>query len=112
MTSRQGNDLEETQKQLENPLPIINGKTWLRHREDSQGGVIDQMLLKGKYSIEEIAKELNRRFKPEQPLQARMQRVRGHIRHLQHGDARDNAAGVEPHRLRLKEVNGKWRFDV
>jgi hypothetical protein len=107
MTSGQGNDWEETQKQIANPAPIINGKTWLRHRVDSQAGLIDQMLLEGAYSVEDIARELNRRFTP-RSLAARMQRVRNHIGHLQGG----NAAGVKPHKLRLKEVKGKWRFDV
>lgn len=112
MSGRHSNDFEETHKQLKNPNPIANGLTWLRHREDSQAGLIDQMLLQGVYSLEDIATELNRKFKPQRPLAARLRRVRDHIEHLQNEDSRGNSSGVIPHKLRLKEVGGKWRFDV
>lgn len=112
MSSGQGNDLEETKKQLTNPTPIINGKTWLRHDEFSQAGVIDQMLLEGLHSVEDIARQLNVRFKPLRPLAARMRRVRDHIEHLQDGDSRNISTNMKPHKLRLKEVDGNWRFDV
>lgn len=112
MSSGQGNDLEETQKQIKNPTPIINGKNWLRHLEFKQSALIDQMLLGGLYSVEEIARELDRRFKPLRSLEAREKRVQEHIEHLQDGDSRGKSSGMKPHKLRLKEVGGKWRFDV
>lgn len=112
MSSGIKGDREETQCQLKNPRPIIDGKTWLRHRENSQAGLIDQMLLKGSHSVEDIAIELNARFKPEQKIDARMKRVRDHIEHLQDGDSRNRNTAMKPHKLRLKEVGGKWRFDL
>lgn len=112
MSSWQATDLNETQNQLEKPSPIINGRTWLRHGEFTQAGLIDQMLLDGVYSVENIARELNKRFKPQRSLAARMKRVHDHIEHLQDGDSRNKTSAMEPHKLKLKEVDGKWRFDV
>ena len=105
-------DLEETRSQLKNQNPITDGMTWLRHHVDKQAGVIDLMLLKGLYSVEEIASELNKRFIPQRTLAARIKRVRDHIEHLQDGDARNKLSAMKPHKLRLKEVDGMWQFDV
>lgn len=112
MSTWQSGDLEETQKQLINPVPFSNGRSWLRHHEYSQAGLIDQMLLDGVNSVEDIARELNKRFKPQRSLAARMKRVHDHIEHLQDGDSRNKTSAMEPHKLKLKEVDGKWRFDV
>lgn len=105
-------DWINTRYQIKNPNPCKDGKTWLRHREFSQASIIDQMLLEGKYSILEIAEELNKNFGAERSIQDRMKRVESHIEHLQDGDSLGNGRGVEPHRLRLKEVGGKWFFDL
>lgn len=112
MSSWQATDLEETQNQMKDPSPIINGRTWLRHGEFTQDGLIDQMLLAGLYSVEDIARELNRRFKPQRSLSARVKRVQDHIEHLQDGDSRNRTSLMKPHKLQLKEVEGKWRFVI
>jgi hypothetical protein len=80
----------------------------LGHEEYKQAGVIDQLLLEGRYTIEELARELTTRrlFRPELPWQARIARIRKHFVHL--GDGR----AMSPHRLKLKQIDGKWMFDV
>jgi len=110
MSAGQKSDLAETQRQLIEPCPVIEGKTWLRHKSDSQAGLIDLRLLSGKFSVEEIAREINELFLPSQPINKRMRRVLDHIEHLQHGDTKGNILGVTPHGLKLKEIQGKWCF--
>ena len=113
MTSGRPGDWEETKRQMGNPHPRKDGKTWLRHGENKQCGVIDMMLLEGEYSLEEMAKELNRLpGEPKRPISHRIKRIKDHIDHLQDGDPRGNWHSMEPHRLKLKEVAGKWMFDV
>ena len=101
---------QNTKEQIRKPNPIKDGKTWLGHGEYKQAGVIDQLLLEGKYTLEELARELTTRglFRPELPWQARIARIRNHFVHLQEGDGR----AMSPHRLKLKQVGGKWMFDV
>ena len=113
MTSGKPEDWVNTLEQLRDPDPVRNGKIWLRHLENKQSGVIDQMLLEGKSSIEEITEELNKRFKlKNMSFDRRMLRVKEHIENLQNGDWRGEISGMLPHKLKLKEVNGKWMFDL
>jgi hypothetical protein len=88
------------------------GKTWLRHLESAQSGLIDIMLLEGRYSVQEIAEEINVRF-GYKPIEVRKKRVEDHLAHLaEGGNDRGTWQGMEPHRLRLKSVDEKWMFDV
>lgn len=110
MSGGKKEDAINTIKQLEKPSPHIDGKNWLRHRVDCQSGYIDEMILEGKYSTQEIAELLDSKFKPELPIKTRMRRVENHLLHLQDGDSWNRSSGMKPHRLRLVEVNGKWNF--
>jgi hypothetical protein len=110
MSNGQKSDWAETQRQLIEPCPVIGGKTWLRHKSDSQAGLIDLRLLEGNYSVEDIASELNEIFLPTKPIGGRVRRVLDHIEHLQHGDTKGNISGVKPHELKLNEILGKWCF--
>jgi len=113
MSTGKKGDWEKTSNQLRRSDPCKDGKTWLRHREHSQAGAIDQMLLEGTFSLEEMAVALNRLpYEIERSIGHRIKRIKDHIDHLQEGDPRGGWHGMDPHRLRLKEVGGKWRFDL
>jgi len=47
MSQLNPNDKANTIDQLRNPKPIVENKTWLRHKADGESGLIDQMVLKG-----------------------------------------------------------------
>jgi len=51
MSQLNPNDKANTIDQLRNPKPIVENKTWLRHKADGESGLIDQMVLKGKGGI-------------------------------------------------------------
>ena len=73
------------------------------------------MLLEGKYSVEEMATQLQETY-PDRKFDNLCKRVRDHIEHLQEGDARDHSSlhrndNHKPHFLKLSEKNGKWSFD-
>ena len=86
--------------------PIREGKTWLRHGINTQGGLIDLMILKGEYSKKDIARELKNKTDCSNPL-ARIER---HIDHLQNADGVDAWTGNIPHRCKLQEINGILMF--
>ena len=116
MGTGKSEDLEETIKQLKKPSQRIRKMTWLRHRTDRQSGQIDLMLLTGAYTVEDIAERLQELY-PDRSIGKLIKRVEDHMAHLQEGDARDHSSFHKdddhiPHGLRLKEVNGKWMFDV
>lgn len=75
---------------------IKDGKTWLRHKADSEAGKIDLHLLKGA-SVSEIARTVD----------CRVQRVQHHFNHLQ-----DGPSTMKPHGLKLKQINDRWSFDT
>ena len=114
MSSGMMGDRQETQKLLSPPNPVKDGKTWLRHNVAAQSGQIDLMVLSGKFSIGEMVEELRRQgmFDKGMTDDQCKRRVRNHLEHLQHGDARNRASGMKPHNLKLVEANGKWSFDV
>jgi hypothetical protein len=97
MTNGKPDDWENTKKQLMNPDPVSNNKTWLNHRvknidgTNAQCGPIDLMVLEGKYSISEIAQKINNTI----------MRVKDHLEHLQDGSSRDRAHGTKPHNLKI-----------
>ncbi len=115
MSTGKKEDLEKTIEQFKNPKPPSKGQTWLRHRIDSQSGMIDLMLLDGNNTVEGMATKLAESY-PDRPMDQLRKRVKDHIDHLQEGDERDHSSlhkddKHQPHRLKLKEVNGKWMFD-
>lgn len=114
MSSGMMSDWEETKRQLTDPNPIKDGKTWLRHNVASQSGQIDLLVLSGQFSIDEMVDELRRQglFGQEHTYEQSVKRVKDHLAHLQQGDARNRASGMKPHNLKLVERNGKWSFDV
>ena len=116
MSKGKKEDRKKTAQKLKDRNPPKKGKTWLRHRVDCQSGIIDLMLLEGSFSIEEMAQKLAV-FYPKRPRRQLLKRVRDHIDHLQEGDRRDNSSlhkedQHRPHCLKLKEVNGKWMFNL
>jgi hypothetical protein len=116
MSTGHSEDLEKTIEQLKNPSQRIGNLTWLRHRTGSQSGRIDRMLLTGAYTTREMAERLQELY-PDRPIDKLIKRVKEHIDHLGQGDARDHSSIHKdddhvPHRLPLKEVDGRWMFDV
>lgn len=96
MTNRRASDLSETLEVLQGRRSEIeNGKTWLRHGVNKQCGRIDLYLLRGA-SVVEMARA----------IPCREERVHRHFDHLQ-----DGPSTMEPHHLRLRNVNGIWSFD-
>ncbi len=114
MSSGLPQDIEETKKQLKNPNPCKDGRTWLRHLEEAQSGKIDLMILEGKYSTEGMVTELRRisLFKKDYSLRQCLSRVIDHLNHLRNGSSRGRAHGMEAHYLKLKQVDGKWMYDL
>jgi hypothetical protein len=99
-------DCIDTILHLINRAPIKEGKTWLRHGINTQGGLIDLMIFEGKYSKEDIARELRNKTDCRNAL-ARIER---HIDHLQNADGVDAWTGNIPHKCKLKMISGKLMF--
>ena len=111
MSSGKPEDWENTKRQLMNPDPISKNRTWLGHHVKKQSGTIDLMVLQGKYSIEEIAEEIDRISDIDIPFDARIKRVVDHLDHLETGNSRGRASGMKPHKLRIaKGANDKIKF--
>ena len=47
-------------RQVSNPDPVHNKLTWLRHKADSEAGLIDQMVLEGNLTMEMMISKLQR----------------------------------------------------
>jgi hypothetical protein len=99
-------DYFETIQQLKNSSPIKEGKTWLRHGINTQAGIVDLLILEGKYSKEDIAYFLKQKTTCTNP----MARIDRHIDHLQNGDGVDAWTGNRPHKCKIKEIGGKLKF--
>ena len=105
MSSGKPTDWENTKKQLLNPNPVINNRTWLDHAKDSQAGIIDLMVLEGKSTVEQIASRIPEASDP-------VKRVKQHLEHLQDGDSRQKNTNMKPHNLRIVEPNGILMFSL
>jgi len=114
MSAGMPQDWNETKKQILEPDLCIKDKTWLRHSVNAQSGQIDIMLLKGTYRIEDMVSELYHLglFNKNHDSYQCRKRVLDHLNHLQDGDSRNRASGTKPHNLKLKEVGGKWMFNM
>jgi len=113
MTEGNKEDWAETEEQLKNPNPTKDGRTWLRHYAHRQSGLIDEMVLRGDLTVEQMAQDIRRKFGPEKPLKYWVRRVNDHIEHLQEGDRRGRIDGREPHRLKVKTDSfGNVTFDL
>ena len=110
MSNGNEDDWGNTITQIKNPDPIKNGRTWLRHREDTEAAAIDQMILQGTYTIDEMINELTPRKAKTRDHWRR--RIEGHIEHLQGGDSWGGARGQIPHKLKIASVAGRYRFDM
>lgn len=96
MTNGRQSDLFETLEVLQGRRSVVEDQqTWLRHDVESQAGKIDLYLLSGA-SVVEMARA----------IPCREERVHRHFDHLQ-----DGPSTMEPHHLRLRNVNGIWSFD-
>jgi hypothetical protein len=101
-------DKEKTIEQLQSPKREVGKFTWLRHRTKSQSGMIDLMLLEGRYTVEEMAARLQSYF-PDRAFAMLCKRVRDHIDHLGDGDKRDHSLhrkdNHKPHKLKVEKNN-------
>ena len=98
MTNWLDDDLENTMEVIVGKRPAIHmGKTWLRHGELSQAGIIDLEVLKGTSSLVEIAQKAG----------TTVLRVKRHLSHL----TDDNHQGMAPHKLMIKN-DGVVGFDL
>jgi hypothetical protein len=108
MSAGEPGDNQAAQGQMQHRTPPVDGLNWLRHGVDTQPALIDEMLLAGTYTLQQMGAELNVHFPPAQALDSRIRRIRDHFGHLQERWNR----GMAPHRLRLtKAPNGRWRFE-
>ncbi len=109
MSSGSNNDLSKTKSVEKALIPTVSrGKTWLGHLENRQSGLIDLLILEGSYSVNEIARKVERAFPG---VADSVKRVEDHIEHLQTGKSRDRVQ--VPHRLKIMtDAAGKIRFDV
>lgn len=102
MSNWKDGDWERTQEVIGGKrVPVENGQTWLRHgvdRKDGSSYRIDLEILKGKSTVEEIARVVG----------CPINRVTSHLSHLQ--DKKDPS--MEPHHLKLKVVTGIISFDL
>ena len=96
-----------------NTLPCENGWTWLRHREDSQAGCIDLLVLEGEFTTDEMVREIDRRglWREDQSHKSRTLRVEDHIRHLQAGNPGGDPKRY-PHFLYVRSDDDRWKFDL
>ncbi|MEN6432758.1 MAG: hypothetical protein ABFD06_07765 [Smithella sp.] len=89
---------------------VSDGRTWLRHSEYKQAGMIDLLILEGVYSQKEIAIKVEKAFPGVTDAE---KRVQSHIDHLQNGEPRGRAAGTKPHCLKITtDVARKVGFDI
>ena len=108
MTSGEPVDLNRTLKQIESSVQSVKERpNWLRHSPGSQAAAIDQMILEGKYTIQDMADILDEEFGVIN-RKIRIKRIENHFGHLQ--DLYNGS--MKPHRLRLKNLDGIWKFDV
>lgn len=115
MSSGRVGDWQATKEQKiirSSESPSIN---WLRHRLNSQAATIDEMILDGGYTIENIAERLNYIESRKFNISHRIRRIRDHIAHLQDGigDSRGKSHGMKPHDLKVKSNSqGHLSFDI
>lgn len=103
------NDDAETIRQIRNQKPVQNNLTWLRHRADSEAGLIDQMILKGTFNLEMMIYELHRgRVLTPKSRTAWKNRIKNHLLHLStvEGDRFNQISGTGGHNLRIKTSSG------
>jgi hypothetical protein len=83
MCQPQRSTTESTKPQIQKPKPYTDDKTWLQQKARSKAATIDEMILEGIHTIEEIGKALCRICPHNKPLEIQVNLVEGHIRHLQ-----------------------------
>ena len=115
MSKSQPDDESNTINQLKNPNPLDGNKTWLRHKADGESGLIDLMILEGKFSIEQMIDKLNKN--PNLKIKNRskwLKRIQDHILHLKtiEGDSRNLSSGISGHNIKIKQATtGEILFD-
>lgn len=101
-------DLALTRKQMKQPVKPTGKRNWLRHTLGSQAALLDELLLQGGYTINQMAHQIS-------PLSVRNKgnipilefRVRQHLAHLQE----EWNGPMAPHQLKLRENSaGQWSF--
>jgi hypothetical protein len=104
-------DKSSTKAVIDGKISVISkGKTWLRHTEGKQSGMIDLLVLEGIYSTKEMAIKIEKNFPK---ITDSEKRVKDHIDHLQKGDGRNRASGMKPHFLNINiDAAGKVRFNT
>lgn len=91
-----------------------DNKTWLNHLTNKHSGTIDLLILEGKYSIEEMAQELGKKFVSQNKnMDIWIGRIKGHMDHLMEGSWQDRSSKMKPHGLKtVVGPDGKIRFDL
>lgn len=102
---------EDWQKTCVRDLTRRNpGTNWLGHQLGSQTALIDEMILSGNYTVDDIAQKLVIKFlKSTNDHEGWLFRIGRHVAHLEW----ENDGGGIPHGLVVKEdnVTGKLSFD-
>lgn len=115
MSSGRVGDWQATKEQKrirKSENPSIN---WLRHRINSQAAIIDEMILEGGFTIENIADRLNAVESKKYSITHRIRRINDHIAHLKDGvgDSRGKSHGMKPHDLKIrKNAQGHLSFEL
>jgi hypothetical protein len=109
-------DKKLTKELLYPSQPVVENRTWLRHKADGESGLIDLMILRGDMTIQDMVKELSsdERLKEKSGIQWE-KRIKDHIAHLStvEGDSRNQASGQGGHDLPITITpKGIVRFDL
>lgn len=115
MSNASLSDLSTTMNVIFKKIESTKGnKTWLNHLTNKHSGTIDLLILEGKYSIEEMAQELGKKFVgQDKNRDTWIKRVKGHMDHLMDGSWQDRSSAMKPHGLKtVIGPDGKIRFDL
>ena len=116
MSQMRIDDRDNTIALLKKNRVVIDNKTWLRHTADSESGLIDLMVLEGRYTIIEMIDLLSKKTNLKQKSKSQWEkRIRDHLLHLStsEGDSRNKASGQGGHNLPIIErPGGTIKFDL
>jgi hypothetical protein len=99
-------DLEKTIDRMDKGTGVFGELTWLRHDITSHAGMVDEMLVEGCFSVQEMAEKLRESY-PALSIDELVKVVKDHMDHIQ-GAVEDG----DGHGLELKKIAGKWTFHV
>jgi hypothetical protein len=116
MSRMHPDDRNNTISLLKRNSAVTNSQTWLRHKADGESGIIDQMVLKGTYDIDQMIDLLSENPKLKSKSRSQWEkRIKDHLLHLStaEGDSRNRASGQGGHNLPVIEsASGKIKFGL